>query len=202
MAVGIIYGPWASGGVPPHGALEEIQPPTEEPIALPEAKIILRLDADDATEDAIVAAQITAARQQVETETSSFLAQGIYRYWRDGIPCSGVLLLPRAPVLAIASVTVYAQDAPEVLLDPTTYRLDGASNPPRVIVLSGPTGSSSARLLQTIAIQFTGGPAVAPAWAVQAIRLLLEYWRVPTAGPETLEAYQDLIRSHYRPGVA
>lgn len=189
------YGGATGGGG--HWAIEALAPPAVEPLTLEAAKLVLKID--DTIQDALIAGHVVAAREQVERETGRWVARRSVAVWFDGVPASGVLVFPRAPVASVTSVTTYDAAQTPTVVDPGAYQLD-ASDPPRLVFPAGlPTPS---RALAAIRLEVVAAADPAPAWASQACALLLEIWRVPKTDPEIVAAYHAIIDAHYIPGVA
>ncbi len=169
-----------------------------------EARLALRIDHTD--EDAELARMITAARQQVEKDTSHIIASATYDLYADAIPSDGVLDFPRQPLSRVISVTVFDVDDVDDVVDETYYSVDLGSNPPRVLMLTDYDSEwlpAEPRGYRVIAIRFVGGPAdgePSPAWALQAMVQLMRYWRTKDA--EELKAYERLIEGWIPVGVA
>ncbi len=205
MALSITYAPGLAGERAPHVAIALRTPPTAEPLTLDAAKLILKVD--DAAQDAWIAGQVTAARETLERDTGRWIAAADYTVTYDAIPSTGVLRLPRGPVQTITAIRVFDATGVPATLPPTAYALDGASEPPRLVLAAG-TGApawyppAGVRALGALEVDCTGGSTPAPAWAAQAIALLLELWRVPRAEDATTGAYDALIAPFVIPGLA
>lgn len=111
-----------------------ITPPAVEPVALAEAKAHLRLDAATGEEDDLIAALVAAARIHVERLTRLMLIEQSWRLYRDDWPADGVLDLRCNPVIAVGAITLYGADGTPAVLPSTSYRVDSASRPGRIVV--------------------------------------------------------------------
>jgi uncharacterized phiE125 gp8 family phage protein len=87
---------------PPPPSLHLVTGPTAEPVTLARAKLHLRVD--HAADDALIAAQIAAARTHVETVTGHRMLPQTWRLDLDAVPTEADLYLPLRPVTAISSV--------------------------------------------------------------------------------------------------
>jgi uncharacterized phiE125 gp8 family phage protein len=127
--------------------------PATEPVSLTEAKLHLRVDFSD--DDALITALITAAREHCEQimQRSIFnqtyvlsLDQFNYGDWRSTIPMerrnplrfsalweSMALRLPVPRLVSVTSITYLDVNGTEQTLDPSTYNVDPASEPARIV---------------------------------------------------------------------
>lgn len=113
-----------------------IQPPSVEPVTLAEAKAHLRIAGDD--DDEYLAAQITAARIQVETTTRRLLVDQVWRIYRDDWPANGRIDLPLTPVADVVEVVLYDESGTPSVLPPARWRLDTAATPARLALIGTP----------------------------------------------------------------
>lgn len=158
--------------------------PAEEPVTLAEARAFIRLD--DTSEDMLVTALITAARATLEAETRRAFVTQQWRLLLDRFP-EEAILLPLAPVSAVAAVSLVARAAPDEMLDAALYELDLASEPPRIWRAEGGAWPQAKRRAAGIAIDFIagyGGAEAVPQALKQAVLLLVAHWfetRLPVA---------------------
>lgn len=151
-------------------------PPADEPVTLEEARAQLRLTGE--AEDSLLGRLIAAARAQVERATHRALVTQGWRLYLDAWPPGRIVRLPVAPVASVEAVTVYDGDGVPVALDPQAYRLDGASEPPRLKVTAGaPAGISG---FNGIEIDFIAGYGAGAADVPQPLRhavlMLAAHW--------------------------
>lgn len=78
--------------------------PALEPVDLDEAKRSFRFQTT--TEDTLIDAWISAARQDLEEETGRQLITATWEYWLETFPEEAAIELPRAPLQSVISVTV------------------------------------------------------------------------------------------------
>lgn len=151
--------------------LRLVTPPAAEPVSLGEAKSHLRVEHD--ADDALISAQIAAAREWAEGFTGSKFLEQIWDVTLRGWP-SSPYRIPVGPVGAVSSVTYRASDGSTAVVPPETYRLDwedlflarGASWP------VGPTP-------EEVTLRVVVGAATAqgvPKMVRQAILLLVGHW--------------------------
>jgi uncharacterized phiE125 gp8 family phage protein len=202
MALTITYPPGLAGGCTPHFAIALRTPPVAEPLSLELAKIVLRVD--DPFQDAWIAQQVTAARETVERDTGRWIAEAAYTVTYDAIPAAGVLTLPRGPVLTVEAIRVVDAAGVAVVIPASEYVID-TSEPPRLALGAVSAASwwpaAGVRPRGALEVDLVAGETPAPGWAVQAIALLLELWRVPRAEEATTTAYDALIAPYVIPGM-
>ncbi len=80
-----------------------------EPIDLETVKRVLRFTS--ASEDALIAGWIAAARQYFEDQTSRQIMAALWEVSYDAFPVGGVIELPHPPLLEVVSVTADGTDA-------------------------------------------------------------------------------------------
>lgn len=149
--------------------------PAVEPVTLLEAKAHLRVS--HASEDELISGLTRAARDEVEKATGVALIDQSWRLALDRWPRHAVAMLPRHPVKAVLSVTVFGADGEATLLDPDTYTLDSLSRPARLHFEATP---APARIMNGIEIDFTAGFGEAgtdvPDILKRAILALTNHW--------------------------
>ena len=151
--------------------------PGAEPISLAEAKVHLRVDADD--EDALLTSLIAAARMFVERTLGIALMTQAWSYFFDFWPSAGCITLPILPVQAVSAVKVHDDAGGSVTLDAASYSVDVLSEPAR-LVLKGAVPPIAARALNAFEIAFTVGYGDeaddVPGPVRQALKLLVAHW--------------------------
>jgi uncharacterized phiE125 gp8 family phage protein len=151
--------------------------PAAEPISLAEAKVHLRIDADE--EDELLASLIAAARMFVERTLGVALLAQSWSYYFDFWPSAGCITLPMLPVQAVGAVKVHDDAGGSVTLDAASYSVDVLSEPAR-LALKGAVPPVAARALNAFEIAFTAGYGDAavdvPGPVRQALKLLVAHW--------------------------
>lgn len=149
--------------------------PEAEPVSVADAKAHLRID--HTSEDELIAGLIRAARDEVEQTTGLAMIDQAWRLAVDAVPRSGLLLLRRGPVKAIASVTIYGSEGEGSALDPGAYQLDPLSRPARLHFSERPSGL---RAMNGIEVDFTAGFGEAavdvPDLLKRAVLALVAHW--------------------------
>ena len=114
-----------------------ITPPATEPVTLLEVKTHLRVEDDYTDEDALILAQIRAARSYVEEATGRALIAQTWQLWLDCWPADGVIRLPRPRLQKVEYVKYFDRNGNERTLDPETYVVDTISEPGRMVLAAG-----------------------------------------------------------------
>jgi uncharacterized phiE125 gp8 family phage protein len=134
---------------------------TAEPVSRTEAKLWLRLDEHDVTEDALVDALVSRARQRLEEmKQRSFLVQ-TFDYYLDE-PLDGcAVTIPKAPLVTVTSIRGFssteATDTGGTAMTTSDYYVDTAHEFGRVYPVSGATFPTSTREINPVVIRFTAG---------------------------------------------
>lgn len=104
--------------------------PVAEPVSLAEVKRHLRLDGG--AEDALLATLLAAARDDVERQTGLALIRQTWRVVLDRPPPGLRVVLGRAPVMAVTSVTRFDRDGEVHAIAAGQWRLDRHDRPAAV----------------------------------------------------------------------
>jgi uncharacterized phiE125 gp8 family phage protein len=148
---------------------------TAEPVLLATAR--LHLKADSTTEDALIEAWITAAREFAEHYTGRSLAAQVLEMALDEFPADGAAIeLDMPPVNAITSVKYTDTAGVEQTLDVGSYALStyGAS---RTLALTyGSSWPSTREVPDAVRIRYSAGYAICPKAAIAAILLMVAHW--------------------------
>lgn len=160
-------------------SLKEYSAPAIEPITVTEAKAYLRVVVAD--DDALIGAQITAARQKVEADTRLSLITRTMDQTIDRFPCGAEPLhIFAAPLLTVTSVTSYASDDTSSTFASSNYFLDLSRIPGRICLKQSCTWPTGLRSRVAGVVRFTAGygPAATdcPSALLVAMRLLIGHW--------------------------
>lgn len=152
-------------------AVTIITPPAVEPVSLTEMKAHLNII--DSNDDDLISGAIVAARQVVEAHLGQSLVATEFDLFLDRFPAVATLAsrrnsfgftdpaanfqLPGSPVLSVESVNYLDPvSAAEVVLDPTLYTVDVASNPARIA--PGPAGwPVTASTINAVRVRYVAG---------------------------------------------
>jgi len=148
--------------------------PAVEPVTLAEAKAHLRVDISN--DDALITAQIVAARNMAEAITHRAFVTQTWDLYLDSWP-SRALQLPFPPLQSVTSVKYYSDSAAEQTLTGSNYQVDIASEPGRLILISGSSWpGDSLRDANGVIVRFVAGyglAAAVPQIFKQAILLIV-----------------------------
>jgi uncharacterized phiE125 gp8 family phage protein len=182
--------------------------PTKEPISLEEAKTHLRTygDHEDLNIDRIY---IPTARQHCEDRTNRQFVTATLELSLDGFPPSGhPILIPRAPLQSVTSVTYQASDGTETVLSTDDYIVDTRHEPGRIIPAFGKAWPATRcrEAAATVLVEFQagyGGPSDVPAGLRAAMLLLISHYYyhreavvVGTNASELPMAVETLLEQH------
>ena len=135
--------------------LRQMSQPANEPVSIDQAKLHLRIDFD--TDDDLLIAYITAARQYVEKVMQRSIYNRQMRLTLDFFPVPGwqtsvgaseqaymawyfralAIRLPKPAVASITAVSYRGDDGEMHTLDPSTYVADLISEPARIMPAPG-----------------------------------------------------------------
>jgi uncharacterized phiE125 gp8 family phage protein len=156
-----------------------ITPASTEPVTLAEAKLHLR--DDGTTEDALITALITAAREYCEGYTGRALATQTIEAYLDGFPCRHEIELPHPPLQSVTLVKYTDSAGAETTMTAGTDYIADADRPIGRIVLPYGALWPSAVLgtVNPIKIRYTAGYTAENPISKsikQAMLLLIGHW--------------------------
>jgi|UPI0004ADC611 uncharacterized phiE125 gp8 family phage protein len=154
-----------------------ISGPAVEPITLEEMKAYLRVDADDATQDDLIAGLIRAARLMIEAASRRILIEQSWRVVMDRWPADGTILLPLSPLIAIDGITVTDASGNPSDVPASAFETDALSDPPRIAVADVPEpGKPRNGISIALRAGYGATPEAVPATLKLAIRILVAQW--------------------------
>jgi uncharacterized phiE125 gp8 family phage protein len=163
-----------------------ISPPAAEPVTLADMKLHLRVSHD--SEDAQISGLIKAAREELEQATGLALISQGWRLYLDCWPGTQIVLVHKAPVIALSAATIYDMAGAPSSLSLSGFVLDRASRPARIALPDAVTAPG--KKLNGIEIDFTAGFGATgvdvPDGLKRAIMLLAAHW-YEFRGAETFE---------------
>lgn len=141
-----------------HKSFEITTTATGDPVTYQEARIYLRVDADD--EQSLITSLITVATRSSENFTNRLFMRQTAKARYDWFPRE--IILPRSPVQSVSSITFIAATGNTATLATTVYQVDTQSEPARIM----PTASESwpstqADTYNVVTVTFIGGYATA-----------------------------------------
>lgn len=159
-------------------AVVVLTPPTDEPIALEEAKAHLRVE--DEGEDTYIDGLILAAREYCERRQRRVYITHTLEYSRDCFPAERRIELPLPKLQAVQSVTYTTDEGAALVFDPANYVVDDRSTVGSV-VLKPRAAWPTAPLwpVNGVVIRYTAGYGNAesvPQRIKQAMYLLIGHW--------------------------
>jgi uncharacterized phiE125 gp8 family phage protein len=135
---------------------------TAEPVTRTEAKLWLRRDEHDVSEDALIDSLIGKARQAWEDRTQRAALTQTFDYYLDAEPDEGCpISIPKAPLVSVTAITGFAttdaSDTGGTAMSTSGYYVDTASEFGRVHPVSGFTYPTATREINPVIIRFTAG---------------------------------------------
>lgn len=138
-------------------SLIRIEAPAAEPVTIAEVKSQANIDHSD--DDALIAADITAAREEVEHYLGRPLITQTWERVLDAFPADAILL-GWGPVQSIASIKYIDTDGVQQTMDAADYSLDKDSNEQVGFVLRAATITAWPSTLDTanaVRVRFVAG---------------------------------------------
>ncbi|HEY1182231.1 MAG TPA: head-tail connector protein [Rhodocyclaceae bacterium] len=173
-------------------SLKLITAPTEEPISLAEARLHLRISDDVTDDDTLISALIAAARQGAEHITQRALMAQTWELALDEF--EDEILLPKAPLASITSVTYVDEDGVSQSLTADDYQLDSHSEPARLLPAYGTCWPATRAQANAVLVRYAAGYASAAAvpqeiksWMLLRVGLLYENRESVVAGVSIAE---------------
>ncbi len=113
-------------------AISMVTAPAVEPVSLAEAKSHLRIGTTETDDDTYITPLIVAARRFAESYCTRSLVQQTFDVKLDCFPRSGLIDVPRPPLVSVTSITY--TDVAGVLqtIAAADYQVDSASEPGRI----------------------------------------------------------------------
>lgn len=157
-------------------SLDLIAGPAVEPVSVAEAKMHVRIDGT--AEDGFISSLIITSRLHVEAALGLALVTQRWLWRFDQWPGKGAVELPLRPVQSVDAVRIHPASGTAATVSPSSYTLDGAGNPARLMPKAALPGPGAA--INGIEIEFTAGFGAAaadvPAPIRQAVLLLVAHW--------------------------
>lgn len=168
----------------PH-ATKLVTPPATEPLTYAAAAAWLRTPAGDTTDQDLITSLIADARQKVELDTGLCLITQVWDLYFDAFPDDGIQV-PLEPLASVVSLKVTSVAGVQSTVASTTYQVDTASSPPRILLADGKSWPTDIRAHQGIVAQLSVGYGAAgsavPGGLLNAMRQLLTLWYTARPG--------------------
>lgn len=161
-------------------------------IALADAKLHARMNADVVLEDGLVASWTRAAQQQVELDTGFRLLTQTVDLAGDAFPAGRQpIALPFGPLQSVSYIKSYDSSTPSVLqtMAAADYLADVVSIPGRVGLADQAVWPTNLRRFQPVSIRVIAGYAsiaAIPEVLLQAVRLAMG-WHAANREPTAME---------------
>jgi len=136
-------------------ALQVTTAPASEPLTLAVVKAHLRVD--HAADDALLADLIVAVRQLAELYTGRAFMTQTLTLWADAAPAGASFSLPRAPLQNVVLVRTYDGADGASLMPASSYYVDVASQPGRIVLREGAAWPLALRTANAFEVQFVAG---------------------------------------------
>lgn len=127
--------------------------PASEPVTTAEAKAHLRVT--HSSEDTLIAALITAARQHVESVTRRALINQTWDLSLDYFP--DIIYLQKGRLQSVSSITYVDTDGTTQTLSSSLYTVDTKREPGRVIPAYGESWPSTRDHINCVTVRFVAG---------------------------------------------
>lgn len=179
--------------------LSIITHPTVEPVTLEDAKLHLRVDHD--TEDDLISAMISAARESCEHETDRAIAVQTLELAIDEFPVDGIQLL-RPPVASIESVVYVDAEGVDQTMPSTSYYLDIAQEPSWLLPAVGADWPATREQANAVRVRYVAGytecPQALRAWILLRLGTLYRTREADGEKPVAASPFADRLLDRYR----
>lgn len=161
------------------GSLVIVTPSSAEPVELEEAKLWLKIEPEETADDETVSRLIKTARNKYKQFSNRVVGSPeVYDWYLDDFPCSDdPLEPPRYPLISIGSIrgfsTTDASDTGGSAMNAASYYVDVASEPGRVMPVSGATWPTATRNINAVIVRFTAGYSSSQGWPDSAKTTIL-----------------------------
>lgn len=160
--------------------VREITAPSVEPVSAAQAVDWLRAESADFNDGqtALLELLIQAMREHAETLTGRAFVQRTLELSLPCFPSSGVIVLPRPPLISVTSVKYYAFDGTDTTVDPTLYEVDTASEPGQVQPAYLETWEGTRNVFNAVRVRYEAGyaPVSSPTDYREKVPARLKLW--------------------------
>ena len=151
--------------------------PASEPVTVADAKAHLRIDGT--AEDVLIGSLILTSRLHIEASLGLALINQTWMLVMDRWPQGGAVQIPIAPLQAVTAVRVRDFSGVATLVPATSYVVDIASKPPRLVwnnTAQPYPGQVANGIEIDLAVGFGANAASVPAPLKHAIVMLTAHW--------------------------
>lgn len=176
--------------------------PAAEPVTVSEAKAHLRIDG--ASEDVLIASLILTSRLHVEAALGLALIDQTWMLVLDRWPVDGSVEIPIAPLQAVTAVRVRDAAGVASVAPPTSYLVDIASKPPRLVwnnTAPVTPGQAVNGIEIDLSVGFGATASSVPAPLKHAVLMLTAHWyehrdpvEIGSTAARIPDAVSDLIQ--------
>ncbi len=159
------------------GALVIVTSATDTPVTRTDAKAWLKIESTDTADDSIVDQLLAMAATRYERFTKRAPLKQVYDWYLDAsaLPKSGgSLSLPRWPLVSVASVrgfgTTEGTDTGGTSMSTGDMYTDVATEPGRLIPVSGITWPTATRTINAMIVRFTAGHSTGSTGVPDSVR--------------------------------
>jgi uncharacterized phiE125 gp8 family phage protein len=145
--------------------------PTIEPVSLAEAKLHLRVDDDQTSEDAAILGLIRTARELVESHTGRCLMTSTWDYYLPQFPDCGYITIPNPPLQSVTSITYTDSDNTATVWASSNYLVSTRGALGRIVPAYSVTWPSfTARPIDALVVRYVAGYGAGAGDVPEAIR--------------------------------
>lgn len=156
----------------PHWSWSVAVEPVSEPITLAEAKAHLKVDVAD--DDALITAEIVAARKWAEQYCNRAIPRQTILATFDGAPPNGGnILLPQSPVYSITAISYIDNNGAVQTWDSSLYAQDLESSPARISPAYGESWPSIRQQNNALFVLYVAGESAIQAPIIHAIKMIV-----------------------------
>lgn len=155
--------------------LSLVTAPTVEPVTLAEARLHLKSDDSATTDDTLITALITAARELAENETRRALITQTWKLTLDEFPAEGLIYVPRPNLISVTSITYIDDDGVSQTLASDQYTVVTDTLPGEIHVAYDVDWPTTRAVPAAVTVNFTcgyGATAAAVPGPIKAAMLL------------------------------
>ena len=146
-------------------------PAVTEPLSLTDAKEHLKVDTVD--DDALITAQIVAARKWIEQYCNRSLPSQTLTAYFDTAPYGGLLMLPQSPCISVTSINYVDTDGNTQVWDSSKYDVDTNGSPARIYPAYGESWPTVRSQMNAVNVVYVVGQASVEEDIVHALKLMV-----------------------------